>query len=155
MSLVATRPNGDVFGKLEGRVQGDEITGTVKQGEEEFAWEARRAKTDVAPPQTRTFEPTTFHRLFSGGITPAMRINPGDTIRTTTVDAGGRDAKGVRRSLGGNPETGPFYVEGAMPGDTLSVKFTRIRLNLDSAGSGDRIVPLNQLAERLPFAASP
>ena len=28
-----------------------------------------------------------------------------------------------------------------MPGDTLSVKFTRIRLNRDSAGSGDRIVP--------------
>jgi acetamidase/formamidase len=28
----------------------------------------------------------------------------------------GRDA-GVRRSMGGNPETGPFYVEGAMPGD--------------------------------------
>jgi acetamidase/formamidase len=69
-----------------------------------------------------------------------MRINPGDTIRTTTVDAGGRDAKGVRRSMGGNPETGPFYVEGAMPGDTLSVKFHRIRLNRDSAGSGDRIV---------------
>jgi acetamidase/formamidase len=70
-----------------------------------------------------------------------MHINPGDTIRTTTVDAGGTDAKGVRRSLGGNPETGPFYVEGAMPGDTLSVKFHRIRLNRGSAASGDRIVP--------------
>jgi acetamidase/formamidase len=57
------------------------------------------------------------------------------------VDAGGRDAKGVRRSMGGNPETGPFYVEGAMPGDTLSVKFNRIRLNRDSAGSGNSIVP--------------
>ena len=50
------------------------------------------------------------------------------------------DHKGVRRSLGGNPETGPFYVDGAMPGDTLVVKFSRIRLNRDSAGSGDRIV---------------
>jgi acetamidase/formamidase len=28
-----------------------------------------------------------------------------------------------------------------MPGDTLAVKFNRIRLNRDSAGSGDRIVP--------------
>ena len=141
VSLVATRPNGDAFGKLEGRVQGDEMSGTGKQGEDEFTWTARRAAKNSASPQTRTFEPTKFHRVFSGGIAPEMRINPGDTIRTTTVDAGGRDAKGVRRSMGGNPETGPFYVEGAMPGDTLSVKFNRIRLNRDSAGSGDRIVP--------------
>jgi acetamidase/formamidase len=56
------------------------------------------------------------------------------------VDAGGRDSTGKRRSNGGNPETGPFYVEGAMPGDTLVIKFNRIRLNRDSAGSGDRIV---------------
>jgi amidase len=140
VSLVATRPNGDTFGKLEGRVQGDEITGTVKQDKDEFTWKASRAKA-TAPPQSRTFEPTKFYRVFSGGIAPEMHINPGDTIRTTTVDAGGTDAKGVRRSLGGNPETGPFYVEGAMPGDTLSVKFHRIRLNRDSAGSGNRIVP--------------
>ena len=58
-----------------------------------------------------------------------MHINSGDTIKTWTVDAGGRDPKGVRRSMGGNPETGPFYVEGAMPGDTLAIKFQRIRLN--------------------------
>jgi amidase len=57
------------------------------------------------------------------------------------VDAGGRDANGVRRSLGGNPQTGPFYIEGAMPGDTLSVKFTRIRMNRDTAQSGNAIVP--------------
>src|SRR5579871_872682 len=93
-----------------------------------------------ATPQTRTFEATQFHRFFSGTIAPALRINPGDTVRTTTVDAGGRDATNTRRSNGGNPETGPFYVEGAMPGDTLVVKFNRIRLNRDSAESGDRIV---------------
>src|SRR5207302_10272597 len=43
------------------------------------------------------------------------------------------------RSLGGNPLTGPFYIEGALPGDTLVVKFNRIRLNRDSAESGDSI----------------
>jgi amidase len=112
----------------------------VKQDKDEFAWKASRAKA-TAPPQTRTFEPEKFHRQFSGTIEPALHVNPGDTIRTTTVDAGGTDAKGVRRSMGGNPETGPFYVEGAMPGDTLAVKFSRIRLNRDSAGSGDRVVP--------------
>ena len=70
-----------------------------------------------------------------------MRIFPGDTVRTWTVDAGGTDAKGERRSQGGNPETGPFYIEGAFPGDTLAVKLNRVRLNRDSAGSGDQIVP--------------
>src|SRR5262249_9020356 len=29
----------------------------------------------------------------------------------------------------GNPLTGPFYVEGAQPGDALAVRFTKMRLN--------------------------
>jgi len=33
----------------------------------------------------------------------------------------GTDEKGVTRVLGGNPETGPFYVETASPGDVLAV----------------------------------
>src|SRR5204862_613591 len=53
---------------------------------------------------------------------------------------GGVDRKGLRRSQGGTPETGPFYVEGALPGDTLVVKLNRVRLNRDSAESGDQIV---------------
>jgi amidase len=141
LHITATRPDGKEWGKFDGRVQGDAIDGTVKQPEDEFAWKARREKESAAGPKTHVFEPTAFHRVFSGGIAPVLHINSGDTIKTTTVDAGGRDAKGVRRSMGGNPETGPFFVEGAMPGDTLAIKFQRIRLNRDSAGSGDRIVP--------------
>ena len=141
LRFTATRPDGNKFGEFEGRVEGDEISGTVKQERDEFEWKARRERTVSAAPRTHTFEPAKFHRAFSGAIPPALHINPGDTIKTTTVDAGGTDSKGVRRSMGGNPETGPFYVEGAMPGDTLAVKFHRIRLNRDSAGSGDRIVP--------------
>jgi amidase len=141
LRITGIRPNGEEWGKLEGRVQGDEISGKVKQREDEFEWRALRAKVIGAAPKSHAFEPTQFHRAFSGSIAPALRINPGDTIKTSTVDAGGRDSKSVARSMGGNPLTGPFYVEGAMPGDTLSVKFHRIRLNRDSAGSGDRIVP--------------
>jgi acetamidase/formamidase len=33
----------------------------------------------------------------------------------------------------GNPLTGPFYVEGAMPGDTLVVHLERVALNRDTA----------------------
>ena len=31
----------------------------------------------------------------------------------------GRDATGKTLSLGGNPLTGPFYIEGANPGDVV------------------------------------
>jgi acetamidase/formamidase len=141
IKFTAIRPNGQLFGTLEGRVSGDQMSGTVKQNDEQFDWKARRLKVNDGPPRTHTFEPVAFHRVFSRAIEPAMRIQPGDTVRTWAVDAGGRDAKGNRRSLGGNPQTGPFYVEGAMPGDTLAVKFHRIRLNRDSAGSGNGIVP--------------
>jgi amidase len=134
-------PDGKECCQFDARVAAGGISGTVKQGGDDVSWKATPVKDVAAAPQTRVFEPTVFHRNFSGAIPPALHINPGDTVKTTTVDAGGRDHKGVRRSLGGNPETGPFYVEGAMPGDTLAIKFVRIRLNRDSAGSGDRIVP--------------
>jgi amidase len=140
LKLTATRPDGKKFGELEGHVSAAGLTGKALRGTEEFEWTAQRHIDVKATPQTRDFTPTQFHRFFSGNIPPALHINPGDTVRTTTVDAGGRDASKKRRSNGGNPETGPFYVEGAMPGDTLVVKFNRIRLNRDSAESGGRIV---------------
>ncbi len=92
------------------------------------------------PPQRHEFKPTIFYREFSASPPPVLRIWPGDTVHTTTVDAGGADEQGIRRSLGGNPETGPFYIETAWPGDTLAVRFTRIRLNRDYAISDDAIV---------------
>jgi acetamidase/formamidase len=141
LKLTGVRPNGKEWGTFSGRINGDDISGTVKQHDEEFEWKAHRAVVSSSAPKTHIFEPVNFHRQFSGAIAPALHVYPGDTIRTTTVDAGGRDAKSKGRSMGGNPETGPFYVEGAMPGDTLSVKFHKIRLNRDSAESGTRIVP--------------
>src|SRR5215468_9688489 len=44
LQLTATRPNGKEWGTFDGRVQGDEISGTVKQDKDEFAWKARRAQ---------------------------------------------------------------------------------------------------------------
>src|SRR4029078_11585728 len=40
VTITATRPNGQTFGVLEGRLSGEEINGTVKQGDEEFGWKA-------------------------------------------------------------------------------------------------------------------
>jgi amidase len=91
-------------------------------------------------PQRFDFTPSTFYRQFSAANKPVLTVFPGDTIHTTTVDAGGTDEKGVTRVLGGNPETGPFYIETAAPGDILAVHLTRLRLNRDWAISDDGIV---------------
>src|ERR1017187_8340112 len=91
-------------------------------------------------PQRHDFTPSTFHRQFSATNKPVLTVYPGDSIHTTTVDAGGTDEKGVTRVLGGNPETGPFYIETASPGDILVVHLTRLRLNRDWAVSDDGIV---------------
>jgi len=87
------------------------------------------------------FVPTVFYRQFSALNKPVLTVSPGDTIHTTTVDAGGTDEKSVVRVVGGNPETGPFYVTTAMPGDTLAVHIVHLKLNRDWAISDDAIVP--------------
>ncbi len=91
-------------------------------------------------PQRHEFIPTAFYRQFSAANRPVLTVSPNDTIHTSTVDAGGTDEKGVKRVLGGNPETGPFYIETAEPGDTLVVHLTRVRLNRDWAMSDDGVV---------------
>jgi amidase len=134
LKFSAKRPNGDAFGDFTGKAHGDGIEGTaVWSGDRKVTWSATRAAIPPDAPRTHDFEPTEFHRVFSDAIPPVLHIFPGDTVRTWTVDAGGVDSKGVRRSQGGNPETGPFFIEGALPGDTLVVKLNRVRLNRDSA----------------------
>jgi len=94
----------------------------------------------TGPPKRYDFKPDTFYRQFSALNKPVLTVWPGDSIHTTTVDAGGTDEKGVSRVLGGNPETGPFYVETAGPGDTLVVTVKRLKLNRDYAISDDGVV---------------
>jgi amidase len=128
--------------QLTGTLTGDRIRGTavVVERKDSFTWEATRQAARNAAPQTHTFEPTVFQHFFSDAIPPVLHIQPGDTVKTWSVDAGGTDPKGVHRTSGGNPLTGPFYIEGAIPGDTLAVHFTRIRLNRDTAISSPLIV---------------
>lgn len=141
---ATVKPNKETTIQIEGRLEGDRIAGTgnMTQGGQhaELKWEARREKPHAGTPTTHTFEPTQFQHYFSGAIEPVLRLGPGDTVKTWSVDAGGTDPKGVRRTSGGNPLTGPFYVEGAVPGDTLVVHFNRIRLNRDTAISSPLIV---------------
>ena len=77
---------------------------------------------------THHFQPERYHTTI-GWHEPVLHIAPGDTVVTTTVDAGGQDANEVQATPGGNPQTGPFFIEGAEPGDTLVVKIERITPN--------------------------
>ncbi|HEY7307013.1 MAG TPA: acetamidase/formamidase family protein [Bryobacteraceae bacterium] len=131
------KPCGDLTGRLaESGISGEGTVDGIP-----IKWSAQRPVTRPASaPTHHEFTPTVFHREFSGLKEPVLHLFPGDTVHTQTVDAGGRDATGAHRVFGGNPLTGPFYIEGALPGDTLVVKFTRIRLNRDSAESGDGVV---------------
>ncbi len=81
----------------------------------------------------------TYYRTFSRANAVLARIAPGDTVRTTTVDAGGVDEHGVAKSDPGNPLTGSFYVDGAEPGDALLVHFDRVRCNRNWGWSAYRL----------------
>ena len=71
------------------------------------------------------FRPTHYHTAI-GSHEPVLRVGNGDTVITTTVDAMGKDASEVQVTPEGNPQTGPFYVADAEPGDTLVVRLDRI-----------------------------
>ena len=89
---------------------------------------------------THDFQPTQYH-LAIGSHSPVLRINDGDTVITTTVDAFGKDASDEIVTPRGNPQTGPFYVVGAEPGDTLSVLLDRISPNRSTGYTGSVIAP--------------
>jgi acetamidase/formamidase len=134
--------------EFTGTFNGTTITGKVvetdgsdpdEKSENEMT-AVRAPERPSSPPMRHEFTPTIYYRQFSASNTPVLKIGPGDTVHTTTVDAGGTDEHGTKRVLGGNPETGPFYIETAWPGDTLIVHFNRIRLNRDYAISDDAIV---------------
>lgn len=74
---------------------------------------------------TYSFKPTHYFNTI-GWHEPAYEINPGDRVITTTLDAAGRDHNGDEVASPGNPQTGPFFVRGAEPGDTLVFHIERI-----------------------------
>lgn len=133
--LKGTLKDGVITGTITIALRGDPTHPTTT------AFTATFVHARPSAPRRHVFVPTTFYRQFSAYTKPVLTIAPGDTIATTTVDAGGSDAKGVRRVLGGNPQTGPFFVDGALPGDTLVVRIVRLRLNRDWAVSDDFLVP--------------
>ena len=70
-----------------------------------------------------------------GPAAPVARLRSGDILETNTLDAFGNviQKPGDTMSMvkGDNPLTGPFFVEGAAPGDTLAVKILDLQVDGD------------------------
>src|SRR5438309_4058077 len=86
-------------------------------------------------------EPSVFAWTF-GGVAPVRTVKPGDVLELWTEDAFGGKVRGpedvVSRVIDFpfvNPQTGPFLVEGAEPGDTLAIHFISIEPSRDWAAS--------------------
>jgi len=73
-------------------------------------------------------------------VPPVARLKPGDILDTNTLDAAGgalrKPGDTIDKIKGDNPLTGPFYVEGAMPGDTLAVKILSVDVDGDQGWGG-------------------
>jgi amidase len=66
---------------------------------------------------------------------PVLHLKPGDILDTNTLDCFGNGLRKPGDTLsmakGDNPLAGPFYVEGAEPGDTLAVKILDLQVDGD------------------------
>lgn len=77
----------------------------------------------------------THHQGWDNSLTPAQRIQAGETLSFNILDASGGQIKPgstltdlIALDFGAvNPVTGPIYIEGAQPGDALEVELLEFR----------------------------
>ncbi len=104
-----------------------------------IGWVALAGLALLTPAFAQTSKTVTYHATMNdvkytyGPATPVARLQSGDTLETNTVDAFGNALQKPGDTLsmvkGDNPLTGPFFVQGAEPGDTLAVKFLDIQVD--------------------------
>lgn len=146
MALTATDREGRVS-RYAVQLHGAELSGTADLPDTNnshlrvtHSLTGWRLPDRVGGPRTVEFQPTDYSNSWNADRRPVLVVWPGDTIHTTTINSGGVDAQGRTRALFGNPQTGPFFVAGAQPGDTLVVHIRRLKPNRDWADSLDTIV---------------
>jgi acetamidase/formamidase len=97
----------------------------------------------MSDPRVLSFRPSPEQFAWTfGGAPPVARITPGTILELWTEDAFGGRVRGANDLVSQvcqfpnlNPQTGPFYVDGAEPGDTLAVHFVSIEPARDWAVS--------------------
>lgn len=90
---------------------------------------------ELLMPKIKRFVPTSDQLVYTfGGNPPLMTVAPGEILDLFTEDALGghvRNAEDVPSQKVKypyiNPQTGPFFVKGAEPGDTLAIHLLDIR----------------------------
>src|SRR5579872_831971 len=97
--------------------------------------------------ETHTIIAAKYYRTFAHTNPVCLRIKAGDVVIIKTLDSGGQDDSGKHAAEAGNPLTGPFYVEGAEPHDTLVVTLRKVRLNRNWGYSSNRLGLISLLPE--------
>lgn len=77
---------------------------------------------------THEFKPIQFYNTFTSHPAVLM-INSGDVIATTLLDAHGKSGEGDFLSHAPNPLTGPFFINGAEPGDSIVIEINKLLPN--------------------------
>src|SRR5512143_4110220 len=80
------------------------------------------------------YEPKEADLKYVFGVAkPVATVQPGDILYTKTFDCFGnaiqKPGDTLAKVKGDNPLTGPFYVQGAEPGDTLVVKILDLEID--------------------------
>ncbi|MFN0101450.1 MAG: acetamidase/formamidase family protein [Bryobacteraceae bacterium] len=96
-----------------------------------------------------------YYRTFFNKHPVKQRIRTGEVVATKTLDSSGKDWESKEVTSGPNPLTGPFYVEGAEPGDGLVIKFHKVRLNRDWGYSSYRLALFAMTPEYIEKAYPP
>ncbi|HEY2551062.1 MAG TPA: acetamidase/formamidase family protein [Streptosporangiaceae bacterium] len=97
----------------------------------------------MSDPQVLSFRPEAAQFAWTfGGAAPVARITPGTVLELWTEDCFAGRVRGTGDLVSAvcefpflNPQTGPFYVDGAQPGDTLAVHFVSVEPSRDWAAS--------------------
>ncbi len=111
--------------------------------------------------QVVTFKPEADQYAWTfGGVPPVARIKPPVVLEVFTEDAFFGRVRSENDLVSQvcefpfvNPQTGPFYIEGAEPGDTLAVHFVSITPARDW-GASTTIPLFGSLTEHAPDRAA-
>src|SRR5579872_1520152 len=68
-----------------------------------------------------------------GPAQPVAHVRSGGVVETNSLDAAGgaykKPGDKISMAKGFNPLTGPFFIDGAAPGDTIAVKFLDLQVD--------------------------
>jgi len=142
--------SGKTAGTLSGTLTAGTLSGTgtvapLRRGgsmgegpPNDVTWKLTPTTATPSSPKTYDYNPKYFYGTYSAAEPPALHIFPGDTVNTRTYDGQGPDSHAIRHGTGGDVNTGPFYIEGALPGDTLVVHIVKLRANKPIGRQGSR-----------------